>query len=85
MVAATLGTNNKAGNARGALADVCQQSAAARDIVLCNWDAASSWGVQVADYGLWAAQRELEGRSCKWWPQVQPLVHSVFKPWGQPR
>ena len=83
VIAATLTTNKKAGNARDALADVCAQMSINRDIVLCNWDAASSWGVQVADYGLWAAQRKLEGRACPWWPTVvQPNMATFFTPWG---
>jgi len=57
VIAATLTTNRKAESARDALVDVCQQAAHDREIVLCMWDAASSWGVQVADYGLWAVQR----------------------------
>ena len=83
VIAATLTTNKKAGNARDALNDVCAQMSTDREIVLCNWDAASSWGVQVADYGLWAAQRELEGRACQWWtPNVEPLMETFFRPWG---
>lgn len=84
VIAATLGTHRKATSAREALADVCEQTAVDREIVLCVWDAASSWGVQVADYGLWAVQRQLEGRSCLWYPtHVQPSLQSTFTPWGR--
>jgi hypothetical protein len=83
VIAATLTTNNKAGSAREALMDVCSQLATDRDIVLCSWDAASSWGVQVADYGLWATQRVLERRECQWFePSVRPTLQSTFRPWG---
>jgi hypothetical protein len=84
VMAATLTTNKKTGSARAALEDVCQQMAQERNVVLCVWDAASSWGVQVADYGLWAVQRVLEGRACPWYePSVMPTLRSNFQPWGQ--
>jgi len=84
VIAATLTTNKKTGNARVALTDVCDQFALGRNIVLCNWDAPSSWGVQVADYGLWATQRVLEGRSCPWYePSVKPTLETRFLPWGR--
>jgi Protein of unknown function (DUF3800) len=84
VVAATLTTNKKTGSARTALADVCARMAQGRNVVLCVWDAASSWGVQVADYGLWAAQRNLEGRPCPWFlPSVNPTLRSTFLPWGR--
>jgi hypothetical protein len=80
-----LTTNSKAGNARAALKDVCAQVATDREIVLCSWDAASSWGVQVADYALWAAQRILESRACQWWdPCIRPPLQTAFRPWGAP-
>lgn len=83
VIAATLGTNRKATSARDALQDVCRQSATDREIVLCVWDAASTWGVQVADYGLWAVQRGLEGRVCSWLPtHIRPTLRTEFCPWG---
>lgn len=86
VIAATLGTNRRATSAREALQDVCTQMATDREIVLCSWDAASSWGVQVADYGLWAVQRDLEGRKSLWLDtHVRPTLRSVFCPWGQRR
>ena len=84
VVAATLTTNKKTGSAREALADVVQQVAIRRKIVLCVWDAPSSWGIQVADYALWATQRVLEGRSCPWYaPSVEPTLQTLFTPWGR--
>lgn len=84
VIAATLSTNRKTMNARAALADVCQQTAQGREIVLCVWDAPSAWGIQVADYGLWAVQRILEGRICKWYDDcIRPTLQSTFMPWGQ--
>ncbi|EDY62050.2 conserved hypothetical protein [Streptomyces pristinaespiralis ATCC 25486] len=83
VIAASLTTNKKEGSARHALADVCQQSATDREIVLCVWNAATSWGVQVADYALWATQRVLEDRKCPWYTSsIEPTLKSTFKPWG---
>jgi hypothetical protein len=83
VIAATLTTNKKTGSAKLALEDVCAQFGHDREIVLCVWDAATSWGVQVADYGLWAVQRHAEGRSCPWYePCVKPTLGSRFAPWG---
>lgn len=84
VIAATLGTHRRATSARDALQEVCEQLATDREIVLCVWDAASSWGVQVADYGLWAVQRDLEGLTSRWLEtHVRPTLRSVFCPWGQ--
>ncbi len=83
VVAATLTTNRKAGSARDALRDVCQQVAQDREIVLCVWDASSSWGVQVAEYGLCAAQRVLEDRPCPWFePAIRPTLAAHSRPGG---
>ncbi|GAA1010444.1 hypothetical protein Aple_028770 [Acrocarpospora pleiomorpha] len=80
---ATLTTNRRLMDAREALADVCRELAADRDVVLCIWDAQSAWGIQVADYGLWGVQRILEGRQCKWFEtHIQPNLASLLTPWG---
>jgi len=51
--------------------------------VPCIWDAPSSWGIQVAVYGLWSAQRLLLGRDNKWHDSViAPRLRSFFTPWG---
>ena len=82
VIAATLKTSRRVGGARRALQDVVDQVKGGRKITLCVWDAPTSWGVQVADYGLWAAQRDLEGRPCSWYPTcVQPTLASRFMPW----
>lgn len=84
VIAASLTTNRKAGNARHALEDVCRQLATDREIVLCVWNAPTSWGVQVADYGLWAVQRVLEDRQCTWYKSsIEPTLMTTFKPWGK--
>jgi len=84
VIAGSLQTHNKRQAIRQALEDVCTQIGHDRTIVPCIWDASSSWGIQVADYGLWAVQRVLEGRACPWHdPCVQPTLQSRFLPWGQ--
>jgi hypothetical protein len=83
VIVATFATNRRLTNAREALADVCGEFAADREIVLCVWDAQSAWGIQVADYSLWAVQRILEGRPCKWFEgRIQPNLRSMSLPWG---
>jgi len=81
-VVGTFGTKERKKLARLALEDVCSQ--VARDIHLCTWDAATSWGLQVADYGSWAVQRHLEGRDSRWYEDyVEPSTRSLFTPWGK--
>ncbi|WP_211658230.1 DUF3800 domain-containing protein [Phytoactinopolyspora halophila] len=81
-IVSSLGTNARATAAKTAIEDVCGQ--VNREIVLCVWDCSTAWGLQVADYGLWAAQRVLEGKRCTWYePCVRPTLKSFFTPWGQ--
>lgn len=83
VIVGTLQTNNKRDAIRHALEDVCQQ-VRGRTIIPCIWEAQSAWGIQVADYGLWATQRVLEKRECKWFDQsVAPLLRTNFAPWGR--
>nr|WP_247600891.1 DUF3800 domain-containing protein [Cellulomonas hominis] len=82
VIAGSFGTKSRQTQARLALADVCDQMR--MNIVLCIWDASSSWGLQVADYALWAVHRNLLGRPCYWYEEsVLPTLHSTFKPWGR--
>ncbi|MBS9532385.1 hypothetical protein KIH27_02140 [Mycobacterium sp. M1] len=84
VIVGEFGTAKRRIQAKEALKDVCSQMD--RQIILCIWTAASAWGIQAADYGLWATQRILEGKPCQWYQScVQPTLHSVFKPWGGPR
>lgn len=82
VIAGTFGTAARQTAAKVALEDVCNQID--RNIVLCVWKSSSSWGLQVADYGLWALQRELENKTCTWLsPCVQPTLSTQFHPWGR--
>lgn len=84
VIIGSLQTHNKRDAIRHALEDVCAQVARGRTIVPCIWDAQTSWGIQVADYALWAVQRVLEGRRCTWYgPCVEPSLKTTFLPWGQ--
>ncbi len=81
VVVGTFGTKARATQARAAVYDVCNQID--RKIVLCVWEAATSWGLQVADYALWAEHRLLLGRSCPWHEaSIQPTMASCYRPWG---
>ncbi|MBF4628882.1 DUF3800 domain-containing protein [Curtobacterium flaccumfaciens] len=82
VVAASFGTKRRQAEAEAALRDVCSQTG--RKYVLCVWDSATSWGLQVADYGLWAMQRDLEGKSGTWYADyVAASTASRFTPWGR--
>jgi hypothetical protein len=53
-----------------------------RKIVPIIWNSKSSWGLQVADYGLWEAQRKLNNEKTEWWERcVAPNHESFFLPW----
>ena len=83
LVVANIGTSALRAAAQEGLRDIASQMP--QDIVLCCWDAASSWGLQSADYLLWALQREANGNE----PidghdeLVAPLVRSTCFPWGR--
>lgn len=82
VVVATLGTKARQREADAALRDICSQ--VDRQFVLCVWDASTSWGLQVADYGLWATQRSVEGRSGTWYQDfIEPSCSPPFFPWGK--
>ena len=82
VVVASLGTKKRQQLAREAIQDVCDQMP--QSITLCIWDAATSWGLQAADYALWAVQREVEKRPIKVYDsQIKPLVESCYFPWGK--
>lgn len=82
VVVATIGTRAMKTAAEAAIIDVAAQMP--QNVVACFWDSASTWGLQVADYLLWARQRELSGRPLSIYDShVQPLVKSTFFPWGE--
>ena len=54
-----------------------------RKIVPIIWNSRTSWGLQVADYGLWEAQRRINGEKTEWWEQcIAPNHHTFFRPWN---
>lgn len=82
VVAGSFGTRARATQARAVLHDVCEQ--VQRDIRLCVWDAPTSWGLQVADHGLWAIQRRLVTGSCSWFESsIQRTLQSEEYPLGK--
>lgn len=84
FIAGHLQTNAKRDAIYEAVRDVCAQIARDRTVVPCVWDAPSSWGIQVADYGLWSVQRLLLGGQSPWHDEcVAPKLRSQFLPWGQ--
>lgn len=82
VVIGTVSTRARRTAAEAAVRDVVEQMS--QDITLCVWPASTSWGLQVADYALWAVHRALRGDPLKNYDEtVKPLVKSVFKPWGR--
>jgi hypothetical protein len=82
VIVATLGTARRLTEARAALRDVCSQVAV--NYTLCVWNVETAWGLQVADYALWAVQRRAMAKSGTWWDDyIRPTTNSVFFPWGQ--
>ncbi|MDO5504483.1 MAG: DUF3800 domain-containing protein, partial [Actinomycetia bacterium] len=82
VIAGSFGTHRRLTEAKSALREVCDQID--RQITLCVWDSSSSWGLQVADYGLWAVQRHLSGQRCTWYSShVEPTLRSLYTPWGR--
>jgi hypothetical protein len=83
VIVGTLQTHNKRDAMRWAIEDACAEIGG-RVIVPCIWDSPSSWGLQVADYGLWATHRVLEGRSCPFFEtSIGPTLRSFRTPWGR--
>jgi hypothetical protein len=81
VIVASLGTKSRAAEVHKALDDVCQQ--VGRTISLCVWDASTAWGLQLADYGVWAAQRhQTRGNLAQYADWIEPLTQSVYTPWG---
>jgi len=84
VIVATLGTAARKKAFRQAIARVCDDHAPPlRNVVVCHWEAATSWGLQVADYGLWAVQRQLERDDRTYLWAVVPTLKSKFLPWGR--
>lgn len=86
VIAGHLQTNAKRDAIYHAVRDVCAQLSNDRTVHPCVWEAPSSWGIQVADYGLWSSQRHLLGRQSRWHEAcVVPTLSSFFAPWGRLR
>ncbi|WP_461004682.1 DUF3800 domain-containing protein [Trueperella pyogenes] len=80
-IVATIGTNAIRATARAAVEDIASQML--QRTVACYWDSRSVWGLQAADYLLWATQREIMGRtSGRHSGVVQTLTSSKRFPWG---
>jgi Protein of unknown function (DUF3800) len=85
VAVATLGTAARRTAFKLAIDNVCQQVAPLRltNVVVAHWDSATCWGLQVADYGLWAIQRRIERGDDQWMWAVRPTLATEFLPWGR--
>lgn len=83
VAVATLSTAARRAAFRAAINDVSDQvSSSLRRVVTAHWDSATCWGLQVADYGLWAVQRFIERGDDRYMKWVEPSLYSKFMPWG---
>jgi hypothetical protein len=81
VAVATLGTAARRTAFKQAIVNVCQQvTPYLRNVVTAHWDSATSWGLQVADYGLWAVQRWIERGDDQYMWAVRPTLASLFMP-----
>lgn len=84
VAVATLGTKARRRAFQEAIDDVCAKHAPRdSDVIVAHWDSATSWGLQVADYGLWAVQRNLERGDQRHMGAIEPTLRSRFFPWGK--
>jgi hypothetical protein len=84
VAVATLGTKARKRAFQQAISEVCTNHAPSwASVVVAHWDSATSWGLQVADYGLWAVQRRLERGDTRHMASVQLTLRSEFLPWGK--
>jgi Protein of unknown function (DUF3800) len=81
VAVATLGTAARRTAFKQAIDNVCRQvTPYLRNVVVAHWDSATAWGLQVADYGLWAVQRRVERQDEQYMWAVQPTLASQFEP-----
>lgn len=81
-ITASLKTKAKTLQIREALGHVASE-VPDRRIIPVYWDSSSSWGLQMADYALWAAQRHVLNLSNHWWEKdILPNTRTLNKPLG---
>jgi len=81
-ITASLKTKAKTLQIREALGHVASE-VPDRKIIPIYWDSSSSWGLQMADYALWAAQRHVLNLSNHWWEKdILPNTKTLNKPLG---
>lgn len=81
VVAASLFEHRRKQQAARAAIESVLKKFAWLDLTLCVWDNPTTWGLQVADYALWAVQRDLINGSCKHFAKVSPFIETVYSPW----
>ena len=81
-ITASLKTKAKTLQIREALGHVASE-VPDRRIIPVYWDSSSSWGLQMSDYALWAAQRHVLNLSNHWWEKdILPNTRTLNKPLG---
>jgi hypothetical protein len=83
VVAASIAENKKRRQAATAAIKSVLNKYPRLDVTPCIWDSPTSWGLQVADYALWAVQRDLIYGSCRHFKTISPLIETVYSPWEE--
>lgn len=83
VIVADIQTKAKKSQLRTALEEVATQFPHVTTSLFI-WSSQSSWGLQLADYGIWAAQRNLLRGYCEFWDlYISKRTESIFFPWGK--
>lgn len=86
VVAAHINMDAKQDAVRHSIEDVCAQLGGPTNVAVHIWKAPSSAGLQIADYALWAIQRQLFKGDCREFDMsVKPHLRNVHYPWGVKR
>lgn len=83
VIAAEIGMKAKRSAVREAVEDVCQQLKGGKNVHAHVWRSSTSTGLQIADYGLWAIQRQLmRDNSWHYEKAIAPTLRNMLYPWG---
>ena len=84
VLVASIVLSRRRSAARLAVEEICQTLNFDRTVRMCMWDAASAWGIQVADYALWCMRREVELQNVPDYARnTNQKMESPHFPWGK--
>lgn len=84
VVVASIVLSKRKSAARRAVDEVCAALNFDRKVHMCMWDAASAWGIQVADYALWCTRRAVEIQNVPDYARdMSEKMDQPHFPWGK--